>query len=1136
MEVCMKKALAFAVVAMLVLSVFIPMKKTHALDKIDISIMKMDLTRNEMIPVVVELEGSTVVDVLTFEGKKPFSNFEIMRTDNRMASFVYNKLKATQEFAISATKTISSNIVIGSSFQYVLNGFYAEMPANKVVELADMPFIKSINYVQPQHLDRTRSRVFLGAEKTWNTVVDPQGRAVNGNGILCAVTDSGLDYTHVDFGNQSRPTGMKIPISRDLAYNDPDCMEEDESYHGTACAGIVAGEGPTNPKTKVKELGIAPKAKIAAFKIGMKQQQGLSGEGTIAAFEYLIKDKIQVSNNSYGAPGGRSFLEAAENRAVLAGVCVVASQGNNGSPSQYIPIVSGSMASPVNVIGVGALDDTDSARINILNSRDENINSKNNMAYLGMNGKYLPSSSKQNFVVMDCGWGRTDDFKGIDVKGKIALIQRGPSPALANDFGPSISFKEKCINAADAGARAMILYNYTSGPVRAMYYDQSQGETPDKFNFIPSFELFDSNVGMTLRDALHKDKSYSLGKPTNDQNSINISIEITMTGNIASFTSSGPSFRGYLKPDVSAPGEGIHTCFASTTKETKGINNAYTEQFGGTSAAGPFVAGCAALVRQARPNWDAFEVKRSLMNTAEPLKRFSNDYYIPMTSQGMGRVNANLAATTPILFAPASALIIADGGRINITDPPAELSDSQSAATLPSDVVASKIPVKITNYSEKPVKLSLSVEINSARPEQFNVNLTNTEIIIPGTNKMGVLGSAWFGLSIDLPPGKVKGYLNDIYIWATEKVTNRKWHIGVCVYNNDPMIQGANSTYVSNFEFENTTFTPNDDGDSDTINVKYEVVGGSVEYASYFGNFLYNLKFYVIDQNSEKWVLIKSEPYLELGPQSLTWDGKDANGNFVLPDGDWKLSMTCQATLIDTSRMVYVNVEDWPGAMFDLDNTTFTIDKSPVPPLPTLYAFVKPTEPGVGQMFEVGVYIKNATNIKSMQFKVIMPGASDVVQYMGYSKGDFMTKNEPMALYSCEYDRDKDQLTIDIQRAVDGVSGEGWVLDLKFMAKEMNFFDVQFSDVNMSMLGDTMKEVKTKAFFKNAEISVFKEAFDPTDFNHDTKINDEDLKILLDCMDSKDGDGRYNWRCDLNYDLVINIEDYAIFSKSYSKR
>jgi hypothetical protein len=246
--------------------------------------------------------------------------------------------------------------------------------------------------------------------------------------------------------------------------------------------------------------------------------------------------------------------------------------------------------------------------------------------------------------------------------------------------------------------------------------------------------------------------------------------------------------------------------------------------------------------------------------------------------------------------------------------------------------------------------------------------------------------------------------------------------------------------------------------------------------------------------------------------------------------------MTCQAMLINMARREYVLVEDWEGGMFDLENTEFTVEKSTIPPLPTLLTFVTPSEPGIGQTFEAGIYLKHATNVKSIQFKIHITGSSDVVQYMGYSKGDFLTKDEPLTIFSTEYDKDKEVITVDIQRPLDGVSGEGWVLYLKFLAKEMNFFDIRFSDVNLSMVDDTMKEVKAKAFFKNTEISVYKDSFSPADFNHDTKVDDVDLGILLKALGSKDGDPAYNWRCDLNFDLAVNVDDYAIFSKSYSKR
>jgi hypothetical protein len=213
---------------------------------------------------------------------------------------------------------------------------------------------------------------------------------------------------------------------------------------------------------------------------------------------------------------------------------------------------------------------------------------------------------------------------------------------------------------------------------------------------------------------------------------------------------------------------------------------------------------------------------------------------------------------------------------------------------------------------------------------------------------------------------------------------------------------------------------------------------------------------------------------------------------------------------------------------------SFTIENSTLPPVPTISAYVMPIEPGVGQTFEVGVYLKNAKDVKSLQFKMHLPGASDLVQYMGYEKGDFITKDEPLTLCSAEYDKDKEQIDVSVQRPIDGVTGDGWVIKLKFMAKESNYFDVQFSDLLMSMIDDTSKEIKSKAFFKNGEVSILQNATDPADFNLDGKVNDEDLKILKKAMDSKDGDENYNWRCDLNFDGKIDISDFTIFSKSYN--
>lgn len=1123
----MKKTLSLAIIALMIWTIMLPINNSSAMEKIDKQLIKLGLSGTEKVPVIIEFEGNTVIDDLTFSSGQVFPAFEMMRSDNVLTKVSVRKLNVFQSRNICSIKSLSPEIFVGTSFQYTFNGCYAEIPANTIEKIANFRSVKSIQYCFPQYPDRTRSRVFLGCEKTWSSVKDPFGNAVDGSGMIAGITDSGFDYTHQDFGGQSTPRGPKVLVSKDLAYNDNDCQEEDEvGGHGTSCGGIIFGDGPQNPKTKVWEKGLAPKAKVVALKIGMNKTspRSLSSDGIMASWEENVKNKVQVSNNSYGAPGGGSYTESAENKAVLAGVCVVASQGNNGSPGPGLEIPCGSTSSPANVIAVASLNDNEAPRVEVISSPSGKLKNYTLMAFFGNNGRRMQSSGP--YDVVDCGWGRPADFEGISVKGKIALIQRGPSADLTSEYGPSLLFKDKCINAANAGAKAMILYNYTSDLIRAAYYD-TQKEDPTKFNFVPSIELFDYTQGEAIREALHDGHDWKLGTPDKDQNKVSIRINVSLVDNLASYTSAGPNYRGFLKPDVGAPGEDIHT--AMSTTEAKGKKNAYTDSFGGTSAAGPMVAGCALLIRQAVPKWSPFEVKRALMNTAEPLRRYSGDYYLPMIYQGQGRVNAYNAINTPILFNPPSALILADSGQMNITDTPSELFSDDERSQLPLNVQQSRMPVKVTNYSAKPVNINLSFEVNSAYPDQFGISITNSELTIPPVQKTGAPGVAWFGVTVNMPPDKVKGFLNDIYIWATDKSTNRRWHIGICVYNNKPTIQGAVHTYAGYVNIEKTEITPNGDGDNDLLKVNYEVTNGSI-FIAYYSNFLSNLQFWVVDQNYERWVMIRREPYLELGPHSFTWDGKDIDGNYVLPDGEWSMVVTCDAQIVSNRQLVTLTDS------YEVKDTTFTVSQSTVPSLPVLSAYVTPMEPGVGQEFQVGVFIRNARGVKSAQFKIKMPGSSDVAQYMGYEKGDFIIKDEPMTLFSTEYDKEKDQFTVDIQRPLDGVTGEGWLLNLKFLAKDVNYFDIQFSDLNISMVDDSMKEVKTKAFYKNSEIAIFKDSYELADVNRDSKVNDDDLKVMMNSLGSTDGEANYNWRCDLNYDKAIDMDDLSIFSKYYKKR
>ena len=100
---------------------------------------------------------------------------------------------------------------------------------------------------------------------------------------------------------------------------------------------------------------------------------------------------------------------------------------------------------------------------------------------------------------------------------------------------------------------------------------------------------------------------------------------VSETGEIASFSSHGPTADGRIKPEVCARGRQTWCISPNSTMN-------YT-QYSGTSLSCPLVAGAVGLVIQARPNWTAMEVRNAIMMTASMADSANNTY-------GYGIVNA----------------------------------------------------------------------------------------------------------------------------------------------------------------------------------------------------------------------------------------------------------------------------------------------------------------------------------------------------------------------------------------------------------------------------------------------------------------------------------------------------------------
>jgi subtilisin len=165
-----------------------------------------------------------------------------------------------------------------------------------------------------------------------------------GAGVKVAVIDSGIDYTHPDLA----------PLyagGYDFVNGDSDPM--DDKGHGTHCAGTVAAVDDD-----AGVIGVAPNVQLYALKVLDSNGSG-SWSDILAAMDWCVKNKIQVTSNSYGASGNPgSVVENAYLNSYAAGILHIASAGNNGNSTG----TGDSVGYPGNyscVVAVGATNSSD---------------------------------------------------------------------------------------------------------------------------------------------------------------------------------------------------------------------------------------------------------------------------------------------------------------------------------------------------------------------------------------------------------------------------------------------------------------------------------------------------------------------------------------------------------------------------------------------------------------------------------------------------------------------------------------------------------------------------------------------------------------------------------------------------------
>ncbi|MCO5168344.1 MAG: S8 family serine peptidase [Planctomycetes bacterium] len=175
------------------------------------------------------------------------------------------------------------------------------------------------------------------AERAWDLTT--------GGGVIVAVLDTGIDPDHPDLRARLVPGYDFVNQTATLS---------DDNGHGTAMAGIIAAEGDNGEGV----VGVAYGARVLPIKVA--DAMGVASVADVAAgIDLAIQRGARVINLSMGTPVGSQALLDAVNRALNAGVVVVASAGNDPVhhtmfPAAYPGVVSVTVLGPDGELGYEA--------------------------------------------------------------------------------------------------------------------------------------------------------------------------------------------------------------------------------------------------------------------------------------------------------------------------------------------------------------------------------------------------------------------------------------------------------------------------------------------------------------------------------------------------------------------------------------------------------------------------------------------------------------------------------------------------------------------------------------------------------------------------------------------------------------
>lgn len=636
------------------------------------------------------------------------------------AADVQNYISYLEQKQASVQATVA-NAPILHTYSVAFNGFAALLTDSEVRDLKKNSAVAHIAVDEERQLDTNYTPVFLGLNQPGGLWEKLDGKTKAGENVIIGVVDGGIwpenlayadrvdadgrptfdvsgtmAYTAVPQGwNGICQTGQGFTTSHcnnkligaryfDTTYKSQNKITHYSEFvsprdsmngpsltnkggHGTHTSSTAGGNAmvPTrvsNGSSMGDFSGIAPKARIAAYKVCWTYMDSTNPDGSgtrnscyvsdsVAAINRAVADGVDVINFSISGSQDNVMdaVEVAFFNAAAAGVFVATSAGNSGpgnAVAHISPWVTTVGASTHNRISVNSVTLAGGATYQ---GQSYNVTAlPDTPMILAENAGIKPyaelsANDKQARRLCYTAADRANPSFGLAtadaalapslVAGKIVICARNNNARV-----------DKGVAVKEAGGAGMILVDGAASLVADPHV-------------LPAIHVSLAD-GTAIRNwlAARPDATAS------------ISTSATTAGptpapRMASFSSRGPN-KGdpnVLKPDLTAPGVDILAAVAAGGNQAQRdeIANNVTpggllwQTMNGTSMSSPHVAGMAALLRHLHPGWSPAAIKSALMTTAYTTQ---NDGVAGMSngllpwSQGAGHTAPNLAADPGLVY------------------------------------------------------------------------------------------------------------------------------------------------------------------------------------------------------------------------------------------------------------------------------------------------------------------------------------------------------------------------------------------------------------------------------------------------------------------------------------------------------